>query len=53
MKTIQELTGTNVPIVIIDDSLDKPDHMVLFPKKVAKAKAAIARIGLPRFKRIH
>lgn len=47
MKSIQELNSSKVPIVIIDKSLDKLDNVVLFPEKVEKAKAAIAKLGLP------
>lgn len=47
MKSIQELNESKVPIVIIDESLDKLDDMVLFPEKVAKAKETVAKIGLP------
>lgn len=48
MKTIEELNASKVPNVIIDKSLDKLDDIVLFPHKVEKAKATIAKIGLPK-----
>ncbi|HEX5154473.1 MAG TPA: hypothetical protein VFW07_23665 [Parafilimonas sp.] len=48
MKTIKELNKSKVPIVILDKSLDKLNNVVLFPKKVAKAKETIDKIGLPK-----
>lgn len=48
MKNIQELNNSKIPIVIIDKSLDKLDKELLFPEKVKKAKAAMAKIGLPK-----
>ncbi|MBX3252789.1 MAG: hypothetical protein KF862_01510 [Chitinophagaceae bacterium] len=47
MKTIEELNNSKVPIVIIDPKLAELDKKVLFPEKVEKAKATIAKIGLP------
>lgn len=47
MKTIAELNTSKVPLVIIDPELNKYKDVVLFPEKVEKAKAAIARLGLP------
>jgi hypothetical protein len=48
MKTIQELNESKVPIVILDKFLDRLNDVVLFPEKVEKAKATIAKIGLPK-----
>lgn len=48
MKSILELNEKKVPIVRIDKSLNKYSNVVLFPEKVEKAKAAIAKIGLPK-----
>lgn len=48
MKSIKELNGSKVPIVIIDKKLDKLDSIVLFPEKVEEAKKTIAKIGLPK-----
>ncbi len=47
MKTVLEINKTKVPIVRIDKSLNKYDNMVLFPEKVAKAKKAFDKLGLP------
>lgn len=52
MKSIQALNKSKIPTVIIDKSLDKLDDIVLFPEKVEKAKATIAKIGLPK-KQLH
>ena len=48
MKSIEDLKGSKVPIVIIDKSLDKLNDVVLFPEKVEKARETIAKIGLPK-----
>ena len=37
MRTIKELNKKKAPIVIIDESLDKYDDVVLFPEKLEKA----------------
>ncbi|MES2772982.1 MAG: hypothetical protein V4722_02270 [Bacteroidota bacterium] len=47
MKTIIEAKGKKQIAVRIDKSLDKYNGVSLFPKKVAKAKAMLATIGLP------
>ena len=46
MKSIFELNEKKLPIVRIDKSLNKYSNVVLFPEKVEKAKAAIAKLGL-------
>jgi hypothetical protein len=48
MKTIAELNKSKVPLVIIDKKLNVLDSIVLFPKKVQKAKEIIKKIGLPK-----
>jgi hypothetical protein len=50
MKTIAELNASKVPLVIIDKKLNRLDDVVLFPKKVEKAKKIIEKIGLPKQK---
>jgi hypothetical protein len=50
MKTITELNSSKVPLVIIDERLNKLDDIILFPKKVEKAKEIINKIGLPKTK---
>ncbi len=47
MKSIIELNEKKLPIVRIDKSLNKYSNVILFPEKVEKAKAAIAKLGLP------
>ena len=47
MKSVLEINKTKVPIVRIDKSLNKYDNMVLFPEKVAKAKKAFDKLGVP------
>lgn len=48
MKTIKELNSSKVPVVILDQRLNKLDSKVLFPDKLATAKVTITRIGLPK-----
>ena len=50
MRTIKELNKRNVPVVRIDESLDKYNDVVLFPDKVAKANEMLRTIGLPKTK---
>lgn len=47
MKTTAKLGTIQNPAIIIDPELDKYDNVVLFPKKMEKAKATLARIGIP------
>lgn len=51
MKSILELNEKKVPVVRIDKSLNKYSNMVLFPKKVEKAKEAFDKLGLPDLKK--
>jgi len=48
MRTIKKLNKSKVPIVHIDESLDKYDNVILFPDKVAKANEMLQTIGLPK-----
>jgi hypothetical protein len=48
MTKINKLNKSNVPIVIIDKSLNKYDKIVLFPEKVKKANEMLKEIGLPK-----
>ena len=51
MKTtdefIEEFNRRKVPVVRINESLDKYDYVVLFPEKIAKANEMIRGIKLP------
>lgn len=47
MKTILDINQTKVPLVRIDESLNRYDNVVLFPEKVAKATKAFKKLGLP------
>lgn len=47
MKTTTELGTIKNPVIVIDPELNKYKDVVLFPEKVKKAKAAMARLGLP------
>lgn len=53
MKTIEELkieelNRRKVPVIVIDESLDKYDNVVLFPEKLAKANEMLRKTGLPK-----
>jgi len=46
---IKELNKKKVPIVKIDQSLDKYNEVVLFPDKLEKANEMLRTVGLPEF----
>ncbi len=48
MKTIKELIKRKAPVVIVDESLDKYNDIILFPDKVTKANEMLRTIGLPK-----
>ncbi len=48
MKTIKELNEKNMPIVRIDNSLEKYKNMPLFQDKVEKANEVLRTVGLPK-----
>ena len=47
---IKPLNKKEDPVVVIDNSLDKYNDIILFPDKVAKANEMIRTIGLPKVK---
>jgi hypothetical protein len=53
MKTIKNINKSKVPVVRIDESLNKYDDVVLFPDKVAKANEMLRTIGLPKSSKKH
>ena len=48
MKTIRELNKKKVPVVRIDDSLEKYKSIPLFQEKVEQANEVLRTIGLPK-----
>jgi hypothetical protein len=48
MKSIQELNEKKIPIVRIDNSLEKYLKLPIFQDKVDKANEALRTIGLPK-----
>ena len=50
---IKDLKEKNVPIVLIDKSLDFFNDKVLFPAKLEKANQMLRRVGLPKMKTAH
>ena len=49
MKTIKELNDKKIPIVRIDNSLEKYKKMPIFQDKVDKANDMLKTVGLPKF----
>ena len=48
MKVITEIKKRKVPIVRVDNSLEKYDDKILFPDKLEKANKMLRKIGLPK-----
>jgi hypothetical protein len=48
MKTIQELNEKMIPIIRIDNSLEKYKSMPIFQDKVDKANEMLRTTGLPK-----
>jgi len=48
MKTLKELNDKKVPIVRIDNSLEKYKNMPIFQDKVDKANEMLRTVGLPK-----
>jgi hypothetical protein len=48
MKITAELKKRKIPIVKIDNSLNKYDDIVLFPDKLEKANEMLRKVGLPK-----
>jgi len=48
MKTIKELNDKKIPIVRIDNSLEKYKSMPIFQDKVDKANEVLRTVGLPK-----
>jgi len=51
MKTIKELNEKNLPVVRIDNSLEKYKKMPIFQEKVDKANEVLRTVGLPKFEK--
>ncbi len=48
MKTIKKINQKKVPIVRIDNSLEKFKYMPIFQDKVEKANEVLKKVGLPK-----
>jgi len=48
MKIIAELKKRKIPIVRIDEALNKYDGTVTFPGKLEKANEMLRKVGLPK-----
>jgi hypothetical protein len=48
MKTIKKLNEKKIPIIRIDNSLEKYKKMPLFQDKVDKANEMLRTVGLPK-----
>jgi hypothetical protein len=45
---IEELNNRKVPVVVINESLDKYDDIILFPEKLDKANERLRTAGHPK-----
>ncbi len=48
MKSIKELNDKKIPVVRIDNSLEKYLNMPIFQDKVDKANESLKTVGLPK-----
>jgi hypothetical protein len=48
MKVLSEIKERKIPIVRIDNSLNKYDDKIVFPDKLEKANEMLRKIGLPK-----
>lgn len=48
MKKIEDLNKQKVPVVRIDNSLEKFKHLPIFQDKVDKANEMLKNVGLPK-----
>ena len=48
MSVKEELKERKIPIVRIDNSLNKYDNIILFPEKLEKANEMLRRTGIPK-----
>lgn len=51
MTTIDELNQSKIPVIVFDKKLEQFRDKVLFPEKLEKAKAILAKFGLPKTKK--
>ena len=49
MTTIEKLNNSKVPIIAFDKKLEEFRDKNMFPKKLAKAKEILTKVGLPKF----
>lgn len=47
MKTINNISTQNIPLVAIDKSLDKLRDKIMFPRKLEKANKILSTAKLP------
>lgn len=48
MKTIKEINSKRLPVIVIDQSLEKYKEMPIFQSKVDEANEVLRKIGLPK-----
>jgi len=48
MNVIVEMKKRKIPIVRMDEALNKYDNAILFPDKLEKANEMLRKIGLPK-----
>jgi hypothetical protein len=47
MKTVDNISKQNIPLVAIDKTLDKLRGKIMFPKKLKKANKVLSTAKLP------
>ena len=50
MKTVDNISNRNSPLVVIDKKLDKLRDRIMFPKKLEKANKMLSTAKLPNKK---
>ncbi len=50
MKSIKELNQRKVPIVKINNTLEKYKNLPLFKDKLDRANETLKKVGIPKFK---
>jgi hypothetical protein len=48
MNVTAEIKKRKIPIVRVDETLNKYDNTILFPDKLKKANEMLKKIGLPK-----
>lgn len=50
MKIVNKMLNQNIPVVVIDKSLDELQDKIMFPEKLEKANKMLSKAKLPKKK---